>query len=163
MDPHWDKKNWIWIRIIIKTNADPQPWNLTALWLWQKIRYRTSVKTSVVDPDPDLAARDSDPYWECLFGSVLGMLIRIQEHRNWKMKLVSYVFYFELLHTSSIFSCKSSTFCDFKVWPVSGSAWIRIGLAPCIRIQICSKRKARSRSALKPTRIHNPGKNTLTW
>jgi hypothetical protein len=37
------------------------------------------------------------------------------------------------------FSRQSPTFWDGKVWPGSGSAWIRIGLVPWIRIRIEAK------------------------
>jgi hypothetical protein len=58
-----------------------------------------------------------------------------------------------------MFSCKNTTFGgDGKVCTGPGSAWIRIGLAPLIRIRIEVK-QAGSGSALVSMRIHNTGFN----
>ncbi len=89
----------------------------------------------------------------CGSGSVFGMRIRIQEHGNWlkftnkpgflpsKRLLYLCVSVFDLLPTLIIqyFSCKNSAFCDFKVWPGSGSALVWL---------------PGSGSALKTMRIH---------
>ncbi len=96
---------------------------------------------------------DSDPHsFGCRgSGSVLGIRIRFQEHGNWPkftnkpgfllskafvryQYLLRHIF---LTYLLLYFSCKNSFFCDLKVWPGSGSGftWIRIGLAPWIRIR----------------------------
>ncbi len=93
----------------------------------------------------------TDPYWFGCPGSG-PYWIRIQEHWNLSKQtnkpdflpfkkafyIRRYVFWLINYGTLSIFSCKNSTFCDYKVWPGSRyrSAWIRIFLAPWIRIQI---------------------------
>ncbi len=89
----------------------------------------------------------------CISGSGFGM--RIQEQGNWP-KLTNILIFclyerqkafftfvgtvcfmtYYILPIKSIFSCKSSSFCDGKVWLGFGSVWIRVGLALWIRIQI---------------------------
>ncbi len=95
-------------------------------------------------------------------GSVFGMRILIQEQRNWPK--LSWFPVFRLLHLRQygtvcfithylrlvkyIFHVKKNpTFCESKVWPGCGSAWVCIGLVPWILFG--------SGPTLKPVHIRN--------
>jgi len=89
------------------------------------------IHLAVLDPDPD-------PYRECGSGSgSRSMKIDQILQKDLIFCLSSYLCFFLLSTLEYLyFSCKNSTFFDFKVWPGFGSAWIRSGLAPWIRIRI---------------------------
>ncbi len=64
------------------------------------------------------------------------------------------MFFLPITYFKNIFYVKILQFCDFKVWPESGSAWIRIGLASWIwiriRIEIKSCIRIRAKTSADP-------------
>ncbi len=104
------------------------------------LKTKRTLKRSVSDPDPDphgsaLALLNPDPYWECGSWSW-----SIQEQVNWPKLTINLIsslskrqvcfttYYLHSVRYRYIFSYQNPTFCDCKVWPESGSAWIRICL-----------------------------------
>jgi hypothetical protein len=99
------------------------------LWIW--FRILICIRLAVLDSDPD-------PNWES------GSECRSMEtDENLQRNLVSCFrkdfcmfigMFFDLQYylLQICFSFKNSSVCGFKFWP--GSAWIRIGLVPWIRI-----------------------------
>ncbi len=89
------------------------------------------------------------PHWFATpgSGSVLGMRIRIQEQES-REKLISkcdwqpfkiavlLVPVWFMTYYRTIIKCQNQTFCDGKIWPGSGSAWICSDLTAWIRIRI---------------------------
>ncbi len=75
-----------------------------------------------------------DPYWECGSGSRSMEFDQINLVLHFKMLLYLRSSFWPI--TYPYFTCEKSTICDLKLWPGSGSAWIRVDVAPSIRIRI---------------------------
>ncbi len=103
----------------------------------------TSQKVTVPTvPVPQRCLAVLDPYWECESGSrnmeiVQNLLVNLVFLPFKKGFCIFVGMFYDLFPAlSNYFSCKNVTFCYFKFWLGSGSAWIRNALAFWTRIWI---------------------------
>ncbi len=119
-----------------------------------------SLDLAVLDPDPV-------PYWECGFRSGSR---RIESVQKQQMNLVScfskgfctfvdmFLDQWTRYRTLLFLSCKNYLFCDFKVWPGSGSA---SGSVCCLDPDLHWDKNNWLRIRIEPMRIHNTGRMTV--